>query len=215
VPFFEPKPPPPRAQEPGRLHAAAAERNRAPILEVLRRVLPPAGAVLEIASGTGQHVAFFARALPALRWQPSDPSPAHLRSIDAWAAGADNIAAAVALDVEAEPWPVSRVDAIVNINMIHIAPWSATAALFRGAARLLAPGGVLFLYGPFQRDGRHTAESNQRFDARLRGDDPRWGVRDLGEVEAVATAAGFPPPEIIAMPANNLSVVFRSKDSRG
>jgi SAM-dependent methyltransferase len=225
VPFFDPKPPgdpepssdpqPPSEQAPGRLHAAAAERNREPILEVLRRVLPPAGLVLEVASGTGQHVAFFARALPALRWQPSDPSRAHRRSIDAWAAGADNVAAAVALDVEAEPWPVSRVDAILNINMIHIAPWSAAAALFRGAARVLAPGGVVFLYGPFTRDGQHTAESNRRFDERLRGEDPRWGVRDLGDVEAVATSAGFPPPEIIPMPANNLSVVFRSKDGRG
>jgi len=210
VAFFDPS-----ERESERLHAAAAERNREPILEVLRRVLPPAGLVLEIASGTGQHVAFFARALPALRWQPSDPSTAHLRSIDAWAAGADNVAAAVALDVEAEPWPVSRVDAILNINMSHIAPWSATAALCRGAGRLLAPGGVLFLYGPFKRDGQHTAESNQRFDERLRGDDPRWGVRDLDDVEAVATAAGFALPEIIAMPANNLSVVFRSKDRRG
>jgi SAM-dependent methyltransferase len=207
VPFFDPKPS--TEPQPGRLLAAATERNREPILEVLRRVLPPAGLVLEIASGTGQHVSFFARALPTLRWQPSDPSPVHLRSIDAWAAGADNIAASVPLDVEAEPWAVSRVDAILNINMIHIAPWSATEALFRGAARLLPPGGVLFLYGPFKRDGQHTAESNQRFDERLRGDDPRWGVRDLGDVEAVAAAVGFPAPEIIPMPANNLSVVFR------
>jgi SAM-dependent methyltransferase len=219
MPFFDPSQPSqpsqpgqPGQQEPGRLHAAAAERNRAPLLEVLRRVLPPTGLVLEIASGTGQHVSFFAAALPALRWQPSDPSPAHLRSIGAWAAGADNVAAPVALDVEVHPWPVSNADAIVNINMIHIAPWSATEALFRGAARVLSPGGALFVYGPFKRDGRHTAESNQRFDERLRGEDPRWGVRDLGDVQAVATTAGFLAPEIIPMPANNLSVVFRKKD---
>jgi SAM-dependent methyltransferase len=205
MPFFDPT-----QQEAGRLHAPAADRNREPILEVLRRVLPPTGLVLEIASGTGQHVAFFARALPALRWQPSDPSPAHLQSIRAWSseAGADNIAAPVALDVEAQPWPVTRADAIVNINMIHIAPWSATGALFRGAARLLSPAGVLFLYGPFSRDGRHIADSNQRFDERLRGEDARWGVRDLADVHAVATAAGFSPPEIISMPANNMSLVF-------
>lgn len=208
MPFFDPS-----QQAPGRLHAAATDRNREPILEVLRRVLPAAGLVLEIASGTGQHVAFFARALPALRWQPSDPSSAHLESIRAWASasGADNIAAPVALDVETQPWPVTHADAILNINMIHIAPWSATEALFRGAARLLSPPGVLFLYGPFKRDGHHTAESNQRFDERLRDEDPRWGVRDLGEVQAVAAASGFLPPEIIPMPANNLALVFKNE----
>jgi SAM-dependent methyltransferase len=193
------------------LHAAAAERNRAPILEVLGRVLPATGLVVEIASGTGQHAVFFARALPALRWQPSDPSPAHLESIRAWTAASevDNVAAPLALDVERLPWPVERADVVLNINMIHIAPWSAAEALFAGASRLLPPGGVLFLYGPFKRDGQHTAESNQRFDDRLRGEDPRWGVRDLADVQALATSAGFQPPEIIAMPANNLSLVFR------
>lgn len=204
--FFDP---PPAAT--GGLHAAATERNRGPILEILRRVLPPSGLVLEIASGTGQHVAFFARELPALRWQPSDPSPAHLESIRAWtvASGADNVAPPVPLDVDTAPWPVTRADAILNINMIHIAPWSAAEALFRGAARLLPAAGVLFLYGPFKREGRHTAESNARFDERLRGEDPRWGVRDLGEVEAAAAAGGFGAAEVIAMPANNLSLVFR------
>jgi SAM-dependent methyltransferase len=209
--FFDPT-----QEEAGRLHAPATERNRAPILEVLRRVLPPAGLVLEIASGTGQHVAFFAPALPALRWQPSDPSPAHLQSIGSWtlASGAHNIAAPVALDVETWPWPVTHADAILNINMIHIAPWSATEALFRGAARLLPAPGVLFLYGPFKRDGQHTAESNQRFDERLRGEDPRWGVRDLGDVQDIAAGAGFLPPEIIPMPANNLSLVFTRKSAQ-
>ena len=201
----------------GGLHAAATERNRGPILEVLRRVLPPAGLVLEIASGTGQHVAFFARELPALRWQPSDPSPVHLDSIRAWtvASGADNVAAPLQLDVELAPWPVAHADAILNINMIHIAPWSAAEALFRGAARLLPPAGVLFLYGPFKRDGQHTAESNARFDERLRGEDARWGVRDLGDVQALAAAAGFAAPEVIAMPANNLSLVFRRNSLAG
>jgi SAM-dependent methyltransferase len=206
--FFDPKPAPQ-----GGLHAAATERNRDPILDVLRRVLPPTGLVLEIASGTGQHVAYFAGALPALRWQPSDASAAHLNSIRAWsaAAGADNIAPPLLLDVERPPWPVTQADAILNINMIHIAPWSATAALFEGAARVLAPSGVLFLYGPFKRDGAHTAESNQRFDERLRAEDPRWGVRDLGDVEQLASAAGFHLTEVVPMPANNLSLVFRPK----
>jgi SAM-dependent methyltransferase len=209
--FFDPKPVPH-----GGLHAAATERNREPILEVLRRVLPPTGLVLEIASGTGQHVAFFAPAFPALRWQPTDASDAHLGSIRAWtvASGADNIAPALRLDVERPPWPVARADAILNINMIHIAPWSATAALFEGAAQILGPSGVLFLYGPFKREGRHTAESNERFDERLRAEDPRWGVRDLGEVERVASSAGFLPPEVVPMPANNLSLVFRIDAAR-
>jgi SAM-dependent methyltransferase len=206
MPFFDP---PPAAS--GGLHAAATERNRQPILEVLRRVLPPTGLVLEVASGTGQHVVFFAGALPALRWQPSDPSPVHLDSIRAWtlAAGVDNVAMPVQLDVEIAPWPVARANALLNINMIHIAPWSAAEALFQGAARLLPAGGVLFLYGPFKRDGRHTAESNARFDERLRSEDARWGVRDLGDVQKLALAAGFAAPEVIAMPANNLSLVFR------
>ena len=209
---FDPKPVPH-----GGLHAAATDRNREPILEVLRRVLPASGLVLEIASGTGQHAAFFAGALPGLRWQPSDASAPHLDSIRAWSAAsaADNIAAPVLLDVERQPWPVAHADAIVNINMVHIAPWSATVALFDGAARILAPHGVLFLYGPFMRDGRHTAESNQRFDERLRGEDPRWGVRDLAEVERVANAAGFVRAEVVPMPANNLSLVFRRSAAPG
>jgi SAM-dependent methyltransferase len=206
MPFFDPEPVPT-----GGLHAAATERNRGPILEALRGVLPPAGLVLEIASGTGEHVVFFARAFPALRWQPSDASPPHLESIRAWSAasGADNIAPAVLLDVERAPWPVVHADAILNINMIHISPWSAAEALFQGAARLLPPSGVLFLYGPFKRGGAHTAESNQRFDDRLRGEDPRWGVRDLDDVQALASSAGFQAAEIVLMPANNLSLVFR------
>ena len=135
----------------------------------------------------------------------------HLDSIRAWsdASGAGNIAPAVLLDVERQPWPVTHADAVVNINMIHIAPWSATGALFEGAARVLPPGGVLFLYGPFKRGGQHTAESNERFDERLRAEDVRWGVRDLEDVERVAIAAGFGPAEVVAMPANNLSLVFR------
>jgi len=206
--FFDPQPVPA-----GGLHAAATERNREPILAVLQRVLPPQALVLEIASGTGQHAAFFAAALPALRWQPSDPVPAHRQSVAAWATagGLANVAPAVELDVERWPWPVTRADAIVCINMIHIAPWSAAQALFAGAARILPAAGVLFLYGPFKRDGQHTAESNQRFDERLRAEDPRWGVRDLADVAALARDAGFGEPEVVAMPANNLSLIFRRR----
>jgi SAM-dependent methyltransferase len=209
VPFFDPQGTPS-----GALHAAATQRNRDPILEVLRRVLPPAGLVLEVASGTGQHVVFFADALPGLDWQPSDPAAQHLDSIRAWiaATGAGNVAPPVELDVERWPWPITRADAILAINMIHIAPWSVAAALFEGAARLLPPSGVLYLYGPFKRAGQHTAESNQRFDERLRAEDPRWGVRDVDDVQALATAAGFAAPEIVAMPANNLSLVFRPRE---
>jgi SAM-dependent methyltransferase len=203
---FEPEPAPT-----GGLHAAATERNRGPILEVLRTVLPPAGLVLEIASGTGQHAAFFAPAFPALRWQPSDTSERLLESIRAWSAasGAPNLAPPVLLDVEQEPWPVAHADAILNINMIHISPWSAAEALFRGAARRLPPSGVLFLYGPFKRGGQHTADSNQRFDERLRNEDPRWGVRDADDVQALASSVGFGAAEVVPMPANNLSLVFR------
>ncbi len=206
MPFFDPQPVPH-----GGLHAAATERNRDPILEVLRAVLPPTGLVLEIASGTGQHVAYFAPALPALRWQPSDPSSAHLESIRAWSAasGADNIASPLLLDVERAPWSVVHADAVLSINMVHIAPWTAAEALFRGAAGILPAAGVLYLYGPFKRGGQHTAPSNQRFDERLRDEDPRWGVRDLDELAVLATSVGFEPGEIMAMPANNLSLVYR------
>ena len=212
MPFFDPQPVPS-----GGLHAAATERNREPIRQVLERVLPPAGLVLEIASGTGQHAAFFARAFPALRWQPSDVAPAHLESIRAWsaAAGADNIAPPVVLDVERQPWPIAAADAILSINMLHIAPWSAAEALFQGAARLLPPGGVLYLYGPFKRGGQHTAESNQRFDDRLRAEDPRWGVRALDDVERLGSDAGFGLPEVVPMPANNFSLVFRKTGPTG
>jgi hypothetical protein len=138
-------------------------------------------------------------------------------SIRAWAAssGASNIAPPVELDVERQPWPVTHANAILNINMIHIAPWTATEALFQGAARLLSPSAVFFLYGPFKRDGRHTAESNERFDARLRAEDPRWGVRDLADVQTVASAAGFFEAEVVPMPANNLSLVFRRSPGAG
>jgi SAM-dependent methyltransferase len=193
-----------------RRFSPSTARNRDPILAVLRGVLPREGEVLEIAAGTGEHAVHFAKHLPHLRWQPSDPDPDARASITAWRASAAlaNLLPAVALDVTAEPWPVARADAIVCINMIHIAPWGATEALMAGAARTLPPAGVLFLYGPYRREGRHTAPSNEAFDADLRRRNPAWGVRDLGEVSAVAARNGLDFQQIVEMPANNLSVVF-------
>jgi hypothetical protein len=193
-----------------RQFAPATARNRAPILEVLRRVLPPQGLVLELSSGTGEHATFFAAHLPGLSWQPSDLDPAARASIAAWTAttGATNVRAPLDIDARLPAWPIERADAIVCINMIHIAPWAATLGLFAGAARVLPEAGPLFLYGPFKRDGRHTAPSNEAFDASLRARNPEWGVRDLGEVEAVAGPVGLALAEVVPMPANNLSVVF-------
>lgn len=195
-----------------RQYAPAATRNRDPIWNVLRTHLPPAGLVLEIASGTGEHVTHFAQcAGPAIAFQPSDPSPAARASIDAWtaASGLPNVRPALALDAAADDWPVAAADVLVCINMIHISPWAATLGLIRGAARLLPVGGVLFLYGPYRRGGAHTAPSNAAFDADLRHRNPQWGVRDLEAVADLAAAAGFGAPQIVEMPANNLSVVFR------
>jgi SAM-dependent methyltransferase len=193
-----------------RLSAPAADRNKEPILAVLRRVLPQTGLVCEIASGTGQHVAHFAAALPHLTWQPSEPDARLHASIAAWIAytGLTNVRSPVRLDVCADEWPLDSADAILCINMIHIAPWDATLALMRGAARLLGVGGVLFLYGPYRRDGAHTAPSNEAFDASLRASDPAWGVRDMEAVVAVAGEHGFVLSDVVAMPANNFSVVF-------
>ena len=169
---------------PAALLSPAVARNREPILAVLRRVLPERGTVLEIASGTGEHAAYFATHLPHLTWQPTDVDPDALASIEAHRAEANapNLLAPVVLDVTAPRWPVDAADAIVSINMIHIAPWAAAEGLMRGAARLLAPGHVLYLYGPFKENGQHTAPSNAAFDAGLRARDPAWGVRDTGEV---------------------------------
>lgn len=194
--------------------SAAAERNQEPILVVLRAVLARSGTVLEIASGTGQHVVHFAAALPRLEWQPSEPD-ATRRAIVAARVGQvalPNVRAPLALDVGAEPWPLAGpVDAVLAINLIHIAPWSAAEALVAGAERHLGsdPPGVLVLYGPFKEHGAHTAASNEAFDAALRAENPSWGVRELEVVAALAARHGFGPPEVHRMPANNLTVVFR------
>ena len=198
------------------LFAPAAARNGAAILEVLRRVLPNAGDVLEVASGTGEHAVRFAAALPHLRWRPSDPERRALGSIAAHAraAGLPNLLAPVELDARSPVWPVTRADAVLCINMIHIAPFAATEGLLAGAGRLLPDGGPLCLYGPFRLDGAHTAESNARFDADLRVRDPEWGVRDLEAVVAAAAGHGLRLAARIAMPANNLVVVLRKAGAR-
>jgi SAM-dependent methyltransferase len=194
-------------------HAPATARNREPILDVLRPRLPEEGLVLEVASGSGEHVAHFAAALPGLTFQPSDPSAVARASIDDWAAtsGLANIRPAVALDAEAPAWPIERADAVLCSNMIHIAPWSAAVGLIAGAARILPSEGTLYLYGPYRRGGRHTSPSNDAFDRELRGQDPAWGVRDIEAVTELAATHGFEEPEVIDMPANNLSLVFRRR----
>jgi hypothetical protein len=193
--------------------ASAAARNRDPILEVLRTVLPPSGLVLEIASGTGEHAIHFAAALPALRFVPSDPDRGARASIAAWRdhAAVQNLAAPIDLDVLAPAWwaRAPHTDAILCINLIHIAPWEATLGLLAGAAILLEPGAPLLLYGPFRRGGRHTAPSNAAFDASLRARDERFGVRDLEAVERVAGDQGLSTDRVVEMPANNLCVALR------
>lgn len=189
----------------------AAERNAQPILEVLRRFLPRRGSVLEIASGTGQHVVHFARALSELSWQPSDADPRSLDSIRRWIdhEQLSNVLAPLILDVRLTPWPVTSAGAVVCINMIHISPWEATRHLLRGVAEILESGGVLYLYGPYRREGRHISASNEAFDADLRSRDASWAVRDLEAVLGLAEENGFTLEEIVTMPANNLSVVLR------
>ena len=194
------------------LSSPATQRNRGPILEVLRRHLPSAGAVLELASGSGEHVEYFAAALPGLVFQPSDPDPAARASIAARTqlSGLQNVRAPLELDADAGEWrlPV-EIAAILCINMIHISPWRATTGLLRNAAAVLPSKGLLYLYGPYRRGDRHTAPSNEAFDRDLRSRDPAWGVRNLEEVVAEAASRGIELAEIIEMPANNLSVVLR------
>jgi SAM-dependent methyltransferase len=191
--------------------APAAERNAEPIRIVLERVLPGSGLVLEIASGTGQHAVHMARALPAVTWQPSDADPDRLESIAAWQeeAGLANLRPPIELDVTREPWPIESADAVVCINMIHIAPWRAALALFAGAGRLLPAQGLLYLYGPYRFRGAFTAPSNAAFDQSLRSRDPSWGVRDVDDLEAACRAVGLGLVEVVPMPANNHSLVFR------
>ncbi len=193
-----------------RRSAPATERNRAPILAVLRRVLPETGLILEIAAGTGEHAAYFSRHLPRLHWQPTEVDPGLRDSIASWASdGGPGLRPPLDLEVTRRPWPVERADAVVCINMIHIAPWACTESLLAGTAEVLAPGGVLYLYGPFKVDGRHTAPSNESFERWLRDRDPAFGVRDIGAVRELAARHGLLWEESVAMPANNFSQVFR------
>lgn len=196
-----------------RRSAPSALRNRDPILEVLRRALPDRGVVLEIASGTGEHVLHFARNLPHLVWQPSDPSPEARASITAWldAEGTTNLRAPVDLDASAPSWPVQEADALIAINLVHISPWRAAVGLMEGARRLLPIDGLLYLYGPCRQPDRPFAASNAAFDADLRKRNPEWGIRDLGDVTSLAEQNDLRLEEILEMPANNLSLLFRRK----
>jgi SAM-dependent methyltransferase len=191
--------------------APAAERNKEPILQVLGPLLPESGTVLEIASGTGQHAVHFAAAHPALKWQPSDADEDARECIFSWIEESTlaNVAPPLDLDVLREPWPIESAEAVVCINMIHISPWTAAEALLKGAGRILSPGGLLFLYGPYRRGGRHTAPSNEAFDASLRKQNPEWGVRDMEAVVGVAVGAGLMLADVVSMPANNFSLILR------
>lgn len=203
-----------------RRYAPATQRNREPILDVLRQVLPPTGTILEISSGTGEHAIFMAPQLAPHRWLPSDPNPESRASIAAWqqAAPCDRLYPPIDLDASTPQWSVESderfklepIVAIVNINMIHIAPRSAYLGLMAGAKRILPLGGILYLYGPFKQDGVHTAPSNAAFDRSLQLQNPEWGIRDLAEVTAAAATQNLLLQKVYQMPANNLSVVFRS-----
>ncbi len=202
-----------------RQYAPATQRNREPILEILTQVLPTDGSVLEIASGTGEHAVYFAPRLSPRQWIPSDPNPLHCASIAAWSKHlpSENLQPPLEIDVRQPVWIVEKealfatspLTAIVNINMIHISPWTACLGLMAGASRILSSGGILYLYGPFKRDGKHTAPSNAAFDESLRAQNPEWGVRNLEDVVTAASRDNLSLVNVYQMPANNLSVVFK------
>jgi hypothetical protein len=194
-----------------RRHSPATQRNRAAILEILERVLPPAGSALEIASGSGEHAAHFAQGLPDWQWQPTDADADALASIKAWCAGITNVLPPLHLDVTSPVWTgvCDELAAIFCANMLHISPWSSCAALMQGAARHLSAQGVLLVYGPFVVADQSTAASNLAFDADLRSRNADWGLRSLDDVATVAAAAGLQLRERIAMPANNLILIWQ------
>lgn len=194
-----------------RRSAPHVARNAGPIVDVLRGILPDRGLVLEVASGSGEHALHFARAFPGLTFQPSDPDPEALASIDAWrtAQGASNLLSPIRLDAGEEAWPLAQADAILCINMVHISPWAATEGLMKGAGRLLGAGCPLYLYGAYRRRGVETAPSNEAFDLSLKGRNPEWGLRELETVVAEAARNGLSLESVVDMPANNLSLVFR------
>jgi hypothetical protein len=193
--------------------APAVARNREPILRVLRNILPPLALVLEIASGTGEHGVWFSRALPAITWQPTDQDPEALKSITAWRdmTGLPNLLPPQSLDAAAEAWPSPGPTPSSRSTWSISRLGAATQGLFAGAARVLSPGGLLFLYGPFREANVHTSAGNAAFDADLRAQNSSWGIRDLADIAVLARQHGFEAPERIAMPANNLSVVFRRR----
>jgi len=194
-----------------RQYAPATLRNRDLILGILRDVLPTKGVILEIASGSGEHVVHFARSFPDLVFQPSDREPKSLESVAAWveATRVANVLAPTVLDVSQSAWPIASADGIICINMVHISPWEATLGLVKGAAAILPSTAPFYLYGPYKREGFATAPTNQAFDRSLRDRNATWGLRDLDAVAAAAQSVGFSVPTITEMPVNNLSVVFR------
>jgi len=196
-----------------RRHAPATQRNRDPIAAVLQTILPESGLVLEVASGTGEHITHFAQVFPGLTWQPSDPSADARKSISAWIAaeGLDNVREPLDLNAASENWPIERASAILCINMIHISPWDATEGLMRGAGRILEAGSPLYLYGPYRRSDRPLEPSNEAFDRDLRSRDPRWGLREVERVAECAAQQGLRLADSLDMPANNLSLIFRKE----
>lgn len=199
-------------------YAPATQRNREAILEVLLQVLPPSGTILEVASGTGEHAIFMAPRLLKHKWLPSDPNPMSRASIAAWSheVESNNLYKPLDIDASLPTWSVetqltnfSPITAIININMIHISPWAACNGLMAGAGRILPPGGILYMYGPYKQNGKHTAPSNKAFDESLKMQNPEWGVRDLEEVIQAASAQNLSFLRTFQMPANNLSVVFQ------
>jgi cyclopropane fatty-acyl-phospholipid synthase-like methyltransferase len=197
-----------------RMFSPSAARNAEPILTVLKGLFPAHGAVLEIGCGTGEHAVCFAAAMPTLTWLPTDPDPASRASTASWIEfrGLSNILAPIDVDTSSPVWGVEKLapfDAMLSINMIHIAPWEATTGLFSGAGRLLRGDGPLCLYGPFMHNGAHNAPSNADFDQFLRARNPAWGLRDIADLESTALAYGLRLGETVAMPANNTLLVFR------
>ena len=198
-------------------YADATQRNRQPILEVLQRILPAEGNILEIASGTGQHAVFFASELVNHHWYPTDPDPILRNSIEAWRNHypLENLHPAHDIDAISSLWCIENakipINAIVNINMIHISPWKACLGLMAGANRILSTGGILYLYGPYKRNGKHTAPSNEMFDRSLRSRNSQWGVRNLEDVVEIAESEDLKLQEVVTMPANTLSVIFRKQ----